>query len=193
MFFLQTKRAIPGATVFYPSDGVSTERAVEHAANTKGICFIRTSRPNTPVIYSNDEQFEIGKAKIVLHAEGDIATIVAGGVTLHEALKAAKSIKEKHGKSISVIDLYTVKPLDWKTILETAKKTNNRIITVEDHYLEGGIGEAVSAALLENAPGADLRIKKLYVKGIPMSGQPEELLARFEIDAKAIQKAVESF
>lgn len=114
-------------------------------------------------------------------------------MTLHEALKAAKSIKEKHGKSISVIDLYTVKPLDWKTILETAKKTNNRIVTVEDHYLEGGIGEAVSASLAENAPATHLQLKKLYVKGIPLSGQPEELLSRFEIDAKAIQKAIESF
>lgn len=179
--------------MFYPSDAVSTERAVEHAANTKGICFIRTSRPNTPVIYSNEEQFEIGKAKVVLHSESDIATIVSGGVTLHEALKAAKAIKEKHGKSVSVIDLYTVKPLDWKTIVETAKKTNNRIVTVEDHYPEGGIGEAVASALLQNAPGVDFRVKKLCVKGIPMSGQPEELLERFEIDAKAIQKAVESF
>lgn len=179
--------------MFYPSDAVSTERAVEQAANTKGICFIRTSRPNTPVIYSNDEHFEIGKAKIVLHSEGDLATIVAGGVTLHEALKTAKSIQEKHGKSISVIDLYTVKPLDWKTIRDTAIKTNNRIVTVEDHYLEGGIGEAVSSALVENCPGVNFQIKKLYVKSIPLSGQPEELLARFEIDAKAIQKTVESF
>lgn len=130
---------------------------------------------------------------MVLQSEGDIATIVAGGVTLHEALKAANLIKEKSGKSISVIDLFTVKPLDWKTIVETAKKTNNRILTVEDHYLEGGIGEAVTAAVIENAPGIEFRIKKLYVKSIPLSGQPEELLARFEIDAKAIQKAVESF
>lgn len=186
-------RSIPGSTVFYPSDAVSTERAVEHAANTKGICFIRTSRPNTPVIYSNEEDFRIGKAKVVLQAENDLVTVVSGGVTLHEALKAAKSIKEKHGKSISVIDLYTVKPLDWQTIVETAKKTGNRIVTVEDHYPEGGIGEAVCAALLEHAPGVEFKIKRLFVKGIPLSGQPEELLERFEIDAKAIQRTVESF
>lgn len=130
---------------------------------------------------------------MVLSGEGDLATVVGGGVTLHEALKAAKALKEKHGKSITVIDLYTVKPLDWQTIAAAAKKTGNRVVTVEDHYAEGGIGEAVASALAENAPGVDLRIKKLFVKSIPMSGQPEELLARFEIDSKAIQKAVESF
>lgn len=157
------------------------------------MCFIRTSRPNTPVIYANDEKFEIGKAKVVHASDGDVATIVAGGVTLHEALKAAKALKEKHGKSVTVIDVYTVKPLDWRTIADAAKKTNNRIVTVEDHYPEGGIGEAVVTALADHVPGTAFQVKRLHVKGIPMSGQPEELLARFEIDSQAIQKAVQSF
>lgn len=185
-------RSIPGSTVFYPSDAVSTERAVELAANTKGITFIRTSRPNTPVIYNNDESFEIGKAKVVLKSDADVATVVAGGVTLHEAIKAANKLKES-GKNIRVIDVFTVKPIDWKTILESAKQTHNRIVTVEDHYPEGGINEAVSSALLTNAPGEQFVVKKLCVKSIPMSGQPEELLERFEIDSKAIIKAVQSF
>ena len=130
-------RSVSGSTVFYPSDAVSTERALELAANTKGVCYIRTSRPATPVIYDNEEVFQIGKAKLVTEvSDADICTIVSGGVTLHEALKAANSLRQK-GKSVRVIDVFTVKPLDWKTILEHAQQTNNRIITVEDHYPQG--------------------------------------------------------
>lgn len=185
-------RSIPEATVFYPSDAVSTERAVELAANKRGIVYIRTSRPNTPVIYANDEQFEIGKSKVVLKSDSDLVTVIGGGVTLHEALKAANLLKQS-GKNIRVIDVFSVKPLDWQTILENAQQTHNRIITVEDHYTEGGIGEAVSAALLTNAPNQQFNFRRLYVKSLPLSGQPNELLERFEIDAKAIVKAVESF
>jgi len=144
-------RSLNSSTVFYPSDAVSTERALELAANTKGVCYIRTSRPNTPVIYENNEHFEIGKAKVVHTAQSAVATIVTGGVTLHEAIKAAHKLQEK-GKNVRIIDLFTVKPLDWKTILENVQQTNNNLITVEDHYPEGGIGEAVSSALLLNAP-----------------------------------------
>lgn len=129
-------RSIPESTVFYPSDAVSTERAVELAANTKGICYIRTSRPNTAVIYDNNEVFEIGKAKVVHKSENDVATVISGGVTLHEALKAAKKLKES-GQNVRVIDVFTVKPLDWKTILENVKQTHNRVVVVEDHYPEG--------------------------------------------------------
>jgi len=185
-------RSIPESTVFYPSDAVSTERAVELAANTKGVCYIRTSRPNTPVIYDNGEVFQIGLAKVVHKSDNDVATVVSGGVTLHEAIKAAKKLKES-GKNIRVIDVFTVKPLDWKTILENVKQTHNRVVVVEDHYPEGGIAEAVSSALLSNSNGENFHFKKLNVNKIPMSGQPNELLERFEIDAKAIQKAVESF
>ncbi len=132
-------RSVAGSTVFYPSDAVSTERAIELAANTKGVCYIRTSRPNTPVIYANDESFEVGKAKVVTQTSAnDICTIVAGGVTLHEAIKAANALRQK-GKNVRVIDVFTVKPLDWKTILENAEQTHNRIITVEDHYPQGKI------------------------------------------------------
>jgi len=185
-------RSIPGSTVFYPSDAVSTERAVELAANTKGICYIRTSRPNTPVIYANDEPFEIGKAKVVVKSDSDVATAVAGGVTLHEAVKAANRLREQ-GKNIRVIDVFTVKPLDWQTILANVTQTQNRVVTVEDHYPEGGISEAVSSALLVNAPNHQFNYRRLNVKSIPMSGQPQELLHRFEIDSDAIINAVNSF
>lgn len=185
-------RSVAGSTVFYPSDAVSTERAVELAANTKGICYIRTSRPNTPVIYENNEVFEIGKAKVVLKSDSDFATIVTGGVTLHEAFKAANQLKQS-GKSIRIIDLFTVKPVDWQTILENVKQTGNRIVTVEDHYAEGGIGETVAAALLTHAPNQSFNFRKLYVKSIPISGQPQELLERFEIDSNAIVRAIQSF
>ena len=130
-------RSVPNASVFYPSDAVSTERAIELAANTKGICYIRTSRPNTPVIYANDETFAIGKAKVVCKCDTDVCTVVGGGVTLHEALKAARKLKETTGKCLRVIDVFTVKPLDWQTILENVTQTGNRLITVEDHYPEG--------------------------------------------------------
>lgn len=185
-------RAIPTATVFYPSDAVSTERAVELAANQKGVSYIRTSRPNTPVIYENDEKFEVGKAKVVHKSASDICTIVGGGVTLHEAIKAAKKLAQS-GKNVRVIDVFSVKPLDWQTILTSVKETQNRLVTVEDHYAEGGIGEAVATALLEHAPNQPIAFKRLNVKSVPISGQPDELLERFEIDSKAIIKAVESF
>lgn len=185
-------RSIPTATVFYPSDAVSTERAVELAANTKGVCYIRTSRPNTPVIYDNLENFEIGRAKVVRKSDSDVCTIVAGGVTLHEAIKAANELATT-GVNVRIIDVFTVKPLDWQTILSNVNQTHNRVVTVEDHYPEGGIGEAVASALFLNAPNQQFNYRKLNVKTVPISGQPQELLERFEIDSKAITKAVKSF
>jgi len=185
-------RAVAGSTVFYPSDAVSTERAVELAANTKGIVYIRTSRPNTAVIYANDEPFSIGQAKVVVKSEADVATIVAGGVTLHEAIKASNALKAK-GKNIRVIDVFTVKPIDWQTILANVRETHNRVIVVEDHYPEGGIAEALATELLTHTQNEKFSFYKLNVKSLPYSGQPNELLERFEIDAKAITKLVESF
>ncbi len=184
-------RAIPTATVFYPSDAVSTERAVELAANQRGICYIRTSRPNTAVIYDNNEVFEVGKSKIVLKSNSDVCTIVAGGITLHESLKAANQLRQQ-GKNVRVIDVFSVKPLDWHTILENVRQTHNRLVTVEDHYPEGGLGEAVATALAEHS-NEQFRLVRLHVKSVPMSGQPQELLERFEIDSNAIQRAVNSF
>uniref|UniRef100_A0A1A8NZF7 Transketolase n=1 Tax=Nothobranchius pienaari TaxID=704102 RepID=A0A1A8NZF7_9TELE len=179
-------RAIPTCTVFYPSDAVSTERAVELSANTKGICFIRTSRPDTAVIYSPDEKFELGVAKVVCESDSDVATVIGAGVTLHEAL-AAHKILQSEGKNICVIDPFTIKPLDAATILSHSRKTGGHVITVEDHYKEGGLGEAVLSAV-GCEPG--IVVTRLAVSGVPRSGKPQELLDVFGISAKHIVNAV---
>ncbi|KAG7477532.1 hypothetical protein MATL_G00070650 [Megalops atlanticus] len=178
-------RAIPTCTVFYPSDAVSTERAVELAANTKGICFIRTSRPDTAVIYSPEEKFEVGQAKVVRQSGSDKVTVIGAGVTLHEALKAADQLAVE-GVNIRVIDPFTIKPLDAATIVSNARATGGRVITVEDHYKEGGLGEAVCAAVAEE-PG--IVVQRLAVTRVPQSGKPQELLDLYGISAKCIAAA----
>ncbi|XP_053147185.1 transketolase-like protein 1 isoform X1 [Hemicordylus capensis] len=181
-------RAVPGCTVFYPSDAVSTEHAVFLAANTKGICFIRTSRPETPILYSQEEKFKIGHAKVVRKSDADKVTVIGAGVTLHEALAAADELA-KQGIHIRVIDPFTIKPLDADTIISSARATGGRIITVEDHYREGGIGEAVAAAV-SGEPG--ILVQSLAVSRVPRSGKPAELLDLFGISAKSIIAAVKS-
>ncbi|XP_048346589.1 transketolase-like protein 2 [Sphaerodactylus townsendi] len=181
-------RTIPGCTVFYPSDAVSTEHAVCLAANTKGICFIRTSRPETPTIYSQEEKFAIGQAKVVRKSNSDKVTVIGAGVTLHEALAAADELA-KQGTHIRIIDPFTIKPLDVETIISNARATGGRIITVEDHYREGGIGDAVAAAV-SGEPG--LLVQSLAVSGVPRSGKSAELLDLFGISAKSIAAAVKS-
>jgi len=180
-------RAIAGSMVLYPSDAVSTEKLLEQMAQTRGICFLRTSRPKTPVIYGNDEKFPIGGAKVVRQGAGDKATVVAAGVTLHEALKAADALKAE-GIGITVIDAYSVKPLGKDVILAAAKKTGNTVITVEDHYIEGGLGDAVAGELSVEG----IKVHKLAVTSLPRSGKATELLAHFGIDAAAIAKKVKS-
>jgi transketolase len=184
---LALMRAIAGSTVFYPCDAVSTEKLLEQAAQHKGICFVRTARPKTPVIYNNDEAFPIGGAKVLRQNAGDKVTIVAAGVTVFEALKAADALKTE-GVGVSVVDAYSIKPLGKKEILAAAQKTNRAIITVEDHYAEGGLGDAVAGEL--SADG--IKVHKLAVTGLPRSGKPEELLAHHGIDAAAIVKRVKS-
>ena len=180
-------RAIVGSTVLYPSDAVSTEKLVEQMALAKGVYFLRTSRPKSPVIYGNDEQFPVGGAKVLRQNAGDKVTVVAAGVTLHEALKAADALKAE-GIGITVIDAYSIKPLGKKEILAAAQKTNNTVVTVEDHYSEGGLGDAVAGELSVNG----IKVHKLAVVGLPRSGKPEELMAHFGIDAAAIVKKVKS-
>ena len=154
-------------------------------ALSKGISFLRTSRPKTPVIYGNDEQFPIGGAKVL--REGSKATIVSAGVTLFEALNAADQLKAA-GITVTVIDAYSVKPLAKDVILAAAKKTGNTVVTVEDHYTEGGLGDAVAGELSSEG----VKVHKLAVNGMPRSGKAEELLAYFGIDAAAIVKKVKS-
>ena len=138
---LAMMRAVVGSTVLYPSDAVSTEKLVDQMASHKGICFLRTSRPKTEVLYSNDDSFPIGGAKVLRQGPGDKVTVVGAGVTLYEALKAADVLKNE-GIGITVIDAYSVKPLGKDVIQAAAQKTNNVVLTVEDHYAEGGLGDA---------------------------------------------------
>ncbi|MGD0207393.1 MAG: transketolase [Verrucomicrobiota bacterium] len=180
-------RAIAGSVVLYPSDAVSTEKLLEQMAQQKGICFLRTSRPKTPVIYGNDEKFPIGGAKVLCQNAGDKVTVVAAGVTLHEALKAANALKAE-GIGITVIDAYSIKPLGKDVIKAAAQKTGNTVITVEDHYLEGGLGDAVAGELSVDG----IKVHKLAVTALPRSGKAGELLAHFGIDAAGIVKKVKS-
>jgi len=179
-------RSLPGATIFYPSDAVSTERAVELAANTRGVCYIRVSRPATAVIYANDEQFEIGKAKIVRRSKEDKVLVVAAGITMSEALKAADQLAAA-GTSVRVMDPFTVKPIDVAAVREHAAACGGRVIVVEDHYPEGGIGDAVLDAVSDCR---NVVVKKLAVNAVPRSGPPMELLEMFGISTNSIVKAV---
>src|SRR5205814_939392 len=174
-------RAIAGSVVLYPSDAVATEKLVEQMATTKGIFFLRTGRPKTAVIYNNDEQFPIGGAKILRQSPEDKVTVVAAGVTLYEALKAADELKNQ-GTPITVIDAYSVKPLAKDLLRTAAQKTRNIIVTVEDHYAEGGLGDAVAGEL--SADG--IKVNKLAVYELPRSGKAQTLLAKYGIESKAI-------
>ena len=184
---LAMMRAVSGSVVLYPSDAVSTEKLLEVMAQTRGLFFLRTSRPKTPVIYGNDEKFPIGGAKVVRQNAGDKITVVGAGVTLHEALKAA-DLLAKDGIHITVIDAYSIKPLGRDVIKAAALKTNSTVVTVEDHYAEGGLGDAVAGEL--SCDG--VKVHKLAVRELPRSGKAEELLAKFGIDAAAIVKKVKS-
>ncbi|ODN02005.1 Transketolase-like protein 2 [Orchesella cincta] len=179
-------RSIAGSTVFYPSDAVSAERAVELAANTKGICFIRTSRPNTAVLYENDAVFQVGKARVVRKSDSDKILLIGAGITLYEALAAADELA-KSGINARVIDPFTIKPLD-SAIIEHAKAAGGKVVTVEDHYPEGGIGEAVSS-LLSGLP--NVVVKKLAVTEIPRSGPPTVLIEKYGIGASSVLKAAQ--
>ncbi|KAK7791039.1 hypothetical protein R5R35_006842 [Gryllus longicercus] len=181
-------RTIPGATVFYPSDAVSCERSIEMAANTKGICFIRTSRPATPVLYKNNETFQIGEAKIVQKTNNDDALVIGAGVTLHEALSAADELASE-GIHIRVLDPFTIKPLDTSAIIKNAKECKGKILTVEDHYPQGGLGEAVMSAV---AGETGIVVRQLAVKELPRSGPPTVLLDRYGISSKSIVAAVKA-
>lgn len=180
-------RSIPGSTVFYPSDAVSTERAVELAANTVGVCFIRTSRPNTPIIYSNEEVFAPGQHKVVKSSNSDKVLLIGAGVTLFEALDAAAELQQKYNVNARVVDLFTVKPLNKQFLITQARQCGGKVVTVEDHYPEGGIGEAVSSAVSDEA---NIFVKSLSVQHVPRSGPPKVLLDLFGISSKSIVKTV---
>lgn len=179
-------RTLLGSVVLYPSDAVSAERLFQNAAEHKGLVYIRTTRSETPVIYDNADTFPIGGSKTVKQSKNDAVTVIGAGITLHEALKAYEELQAE-GITIRVIDLYSIKPLDVETLKKAGKETK-AIITVEDHYEAGGIGEAVKSALSEEG----IKIYSLAVKKMPRSGKPQELLDFEEISANSIVKKVKS-
>ena len=176
-------RAVHSSTVLYPSDANQTVRLVELMADREGISYMRTHRGALPVIYGPDESFEIGGSRVV--REGDDVTLVGAGVTLHEALAAAETLAGE-GVEARVIDLYSVKPVDVDTLARAAADTG-AIVTAEDHWPEGGLGEAVLAALAE--ADEPCRVRKLGVEIMPGSGKPAELVHEAGIDAEAIASA----
>ena len=177
-------RAILNSVVLYPSDAVSTERLVEEAAKYQGLVYIRTTRQDTPILYTHNDEFPIGGSKVLRKSDHDRVTVVASGITLHETLAAYQELKDE-GLFIRVIDLYSIKPVDEKTILDAAHDTG-AIITVEDHYAEGGIGEAVKSTL-STTP---IPVYSFAVRKMPMSGKPAELLDYEEISRNAIVRKV---
>ncbi|MFQ5776934.1 MAG: transketolase [Terriglobia bacterium] len=178
---LAMMRAVAGSTVFYPSDAVATERLLEQAARLEGIVYLRGTRMKSPVIYDNTEDFPVGGAKVVRQSPDDAVTVVAAGVTLHEALKAGEELK-KEGLNLRVVDLYSVKPVDRETLRAAARATGNTLLVVEDHFAEGGLGDAVASALA----GDNVRLVHLAVRQFPTSGTPEELLEVAGISARHI-------
>jgi len=181
-------RAVHGSAVFYPSDAVSAERLTETMARRSGINYMRTSRPKTPILYSKDEKFPVPGFKVLRKSAQDRVTVIGAGITLHEALKAADELKTQ-GTAVRVIDLYCVKPIDGKALAAEIGATGGKLITVEDHWPEGGVGEAVLAALAQ-AGMAPSKSRLIAVTGMPHSGKPEELVDAFGISARHIAAAV---
>jgi transketolase len=161
-------------------------RLVESAAGHKGLVYLRAGRPKSPVLYGPDERFPIGGSKVLRQSAHDALTIVAAGITLFEALKAYDQLKA-NGISVRVIDLYSIVPIDRTTLLESASATDGRLLTVEDHYAHGGLGDAVLAAVGSEG----VRVHKLAVRAIPHSGKPDELVEHYGIGARSIVEATQ--
>jgi transketolase len=177
-------RPIPGCVVLYPSDAFSSEACVETAARHKGLVYIRTTRPATPLLYSANEPFPVGGSKVLKRGERDSATVIAAGITVFEALRAYDELK-KDNIEIRVIDAYSVQPLDRETILKAAAETGGRAVVVEDHFAGGGLGEAVASVFAGKGV-----LRHLCVREMPRSGKPEELMDRYGISARHIANAV---
>jgi transketolase len=178
-------RTLPGCVVFYPSDPVSAEHAVRLAAEHRGPAYIRSSRPKTSVLYDGDDQFAIGHAKVVFQSPDDELLLVGAGITLHECVAAA-NILAAEGTMVRVMDPFTIKPLDREALMAHATVCGKRVLVVEDHYPEGGIGEAVAGALAD----ADIRVHSLAITVLPHSGTPEELVEKYGIGKTGIVSKV---
>ncbi|QDQ14561.1 transketolase [Streptomyces spectabilis] len=179
-------RAVPGSTVLYPCDAPQTARLVAAMADLDGVRYLRTTRGATPVLYGPGEEFPVGGSKVLRSSDADRLTVVAAGVTVHEALAAAAAL-DREGIPVRVVDLYSVKPVDRRTLREAAERTGC-LLTVEDHRQEGGIGDAVLDAFSDGSPVP--RLVRLAVTGVPGSASPAEQLRAAGIDAESIAAAV---
>ena len=177
-------RAVPDCAVLYPCDAVSAEKLVVAAAAHKGMAYIRTSRPKTPVTYDASEAFPIGGSKVLRSSASDALTIATAGVTVFEALRAAETVAGE-GIHVRVIDLYSVKPVDAATLIDAGRETG-LVLTVEDHYSAGGIGDAVCEVL---AP-LGMRVERVAVPAVPRSGTPEELMDINGLSARALAETI---
>jgi transketolase len=185
---LAMMRAVQGSTVLYPSDATSAAALVDVMVGTSGISFMRTTRGAYPVLYETGERFPVGGSKILRSDPSDAVTLVGAGVTVHECLAAADRLARR-GIRARVMDLYSVEPVDTATLIAAADATNGRFVVAEDHHPEGGVGSAVTDALLAQGPRS-LNIVRLAVHELPGSGTPAELLSAAGIDAEHIEAAV---
>ena len=185
---LAMMRAVHGSTVLHPSDANQTAKLVAEMADTDGISFLRTLRPSTPVIYGPDEEFPIGGSKVVRSSGDDQVTVVAAGITVHNAIEACEQL-QREGTNVRLIDAYSVKPIDADTLRLAVRATGGRVVVAEDHWPEGGLGEAVLSALAGEG-AEDLRFEHLAVNIMPGSGSPDELMDAAGISANHIADAV---
>jgi transketolase len=170
---LAMMRAIQGSTVLYPSDATSTTQLVKAMAGRPGVVYLRATRGAYPVLYDAGESFPIGGSKVLRSSDRDDLTLIGAGVTLHACLDAAELLT-REGIRARLIDLYSVKPIDTPTVCAAADATGGRIVVVEDHHPEGGLGDAVLSAL--NAGGTSATVEHLAVRIRPGSGSPTELI-----------------
>ena len=185
---LAMMRAVHGSTVLCPSCANQTAKLVAAMADRQGVVYLRTTRAKTPILYGAAEDFPIGGSKVLRESDADRATVVAAGITVHEALKAYDRLRAD-GLMVRVVDAYSVKPLDAATIRDVVACTLGNAVVVEDHWAEGGLGDAVLECLGGEEPIAS-RVVRLAVREMPGSGKPSELLRAAAIDAEAITKAV---
>ncbi|HKY50238.1 MAG TPA: transketolase [Candidatus Limnocylindria bacterium] len=185
---LAMMRAVHGSTVLYPCDANQTAKLVSLMADLRGISYVRTTREKTPILYQPEEEFTIGGSRVVRGGTDDRATVVAAGITVHEAVKAA-DVLAKEGIAIRLIDAYSVKPIDAHGIAAAVHQTDGRLVVVEDHWAEGGLGDAVLSGLA-GLGVTDVKLRHLAVRDMPSSGRPAELLEAAGIAARDIAAAV---
>jgi transketolase len=187
---LAMMRAVCGSTVLYPCDPNQTARLIAKLPDLTGITYLRTTREKTPVLYNSDEDFRIGGSRVLRQSANDRVAIVAAGITVHEALAAHEKLKSS-GVSVRVIDAYSVKPIDRDNLHRASREVGGKFVVVEDHWIEGGLGDAVLEAFA--GPGVTApTVVKLGVREMPGSAAPAELLRAAGIDAEAIIRAVRS-